>query len=118
MLGLYIGPRIGQEHVPGLVKILDVIWAQYELFGTALGVPSKKFGIMKSNPEASSCADKLLAVIKHLGTIPMAQRTWGKIHEAVMDLERYDIAGKIKEKYPNLGMCKLIFYMLCIIIHT
>lgn len=92
------------------MKILDVISAQFELFGIALGVPNKVLDDIKSNPEAPSCLDKLKAVIKLLGKIPMPQRTWRTIHQAVIDLGRRDIAGEIEQKYPDLGgMCKLIF---------
>lgn len=91
------------------MKLLDVISAKFELFGIALGVPTKVLDDIKSNPEAPSCLDKLKAVIKLLGEIPMAQQTWRTIHEAVIHLGRRDIAGEIKQKYQDLGMCKLIF---------
>ena len=100
-------------HMPLLMKILEPVWAEWELFGAALNIPFTKLQNIKSNNQVTLChGDKLLKlqhVIYEFGKMTGSEKyTWKKIHKAVTDLGRKDIANKIKEDHKSLDEpCKL-----------
>ena len=99
-----------QRHIPYLLKSLEPIWAQWEQLGAALHIPHYKLENIVSNNQAVSCLDKLLKTISlfELKT-PFEERIWKKVHKAVMDIDRVDIANKIEKDHDLNEPCKLYF---------
>ena len=109
-------------HIPHLLKSLEPVWAQWEMFGLALNIPQSKLNIIKSNHQLSlpSCQDNqiLLSVLKLFAKTPFEEHTWRNIHEAVKMLDKMTIAQEIEEKYENLDepckaqWSKLYYYIV------
>ena len=87
--------------MPYLLKSLKPVWGQWELLGTALKIPLTNIQVASCRPEDNLL--QLLNIIKKFGaTTPFEEHTWKKIYEAATDLDRMDIANRIKEDHNNL----------------
>ena len=107
-------PLVLPQHIPYLLKSLEPVWYKWELFGTALKIPSSKLQNIKPDNQ-TSCQDKLLTVIQEFGKMTgFKECTWQKVYDAVMCLDRRDVASKIEEDHKNLSEpCKLLCVRYC-----
>ena len=91
-----------QHDIPRVLKVLQPILSQWKLLGSALGIPSGKLDCIKQH-QSTSDVDKLFEVVKVFGARTGCEgRTWRRIHTAVTELERIDIANEIEKDHSNL----------------
>ena len=63
-----------------------------------------------SNNQAASCLDKLLkTILLFESKTPIEECIWKKVHKAVMDIDRVDIANKIEKDHDLNEPCKPYF---------
>ena len=102
------------KHIPALIQALEVVSHGVDVhkISEALRVPQEKF----AHDDYQKALDqyRLLRVIEVFGeTTPFEEHTWRKIHEAVKNVGRINIANNIEETHKDLNeLCKLLCFNL------